>query len=378
MPDQALAAGAEDVSSLAAQHAEEMERARNLLPDVAKSVLHAGFARHFVPVRHGGREGTFEELTRAVAIVGRGCTSTAWCASLTAHVGRMAAHLPEEGCAELWAEGPDPLIVASLTPLGSATKEEDGWRLSGTWPFISAVDHCDWALLGAKGHEDGQVRPLMLAVPRSAIRTEATWSNMGMAATGSNTVHVEDVLVPDSRSMSREDLFAGRATASDSRCHAVPMQATVTMFAAPLLGAALGALEGWKVHAERKIRAAADAPPALPGMPVFNRPAYDAVLARSAGEIDTAEHLLLNASRLADLGPEITVEQTMRSWRDCALATEILVGVANRLLRSVGTTGQTTSDPVQRFWRDVNSAAGHMALQFQSAATAWSAQIIQV
>ncbi|GAB3723963.1 acyl-CoA dehydrogenase family protein [Nocardiopsis nanhaiensis] len=378
MSDQALASAAENVSTLAARHAEEMESARNLEPDVAKAILDAGFARHFVPVRHGGAEGSFEGLTRAVATVGEGCTSTAWCASLTAHVGRMAAHLPEEGCAELWAEGPDPLIVASLTPLGTAERVSGGWRLSGTWPFISAVDHCDWALLGAKGIDDGQVRPLMLAVPRSSLRSEDTWSNMGMAATGSNTVHVEDVQVPDSRTMNRQDLFEGKAPASDSDRHAVPMQATVTMFAAPVLGAARGAIEGWTGHAERKIRAAVNAPPALPGMPIFNRPSYDMVLARSSGEIDTAEYLLLNSSRLADLGPRITVEQTMRSWRDAALATETLVDVANRLLRSVGTTGQTTSDPVQRFWRDVNSAAGHMALQFQSAATAWSAQIIQV
>jgi two-component flavin-dependent monooxygenase/oxygenase LndZ5 len=377
MSDRSLASAAEDVSVLAAQYATQMESARRLDPAVVKAMLDAGFARHFVPVRHGGREGTFEELTGAIAAVGEGCTSTAWCASLTAHVGRMAAHLPEEGCAELWADGPDPLIVASLTPLGTAEKVDGGWRLSGTWPFISAVDHCDWALLGAKAAVDGAPAPQMLAVRKSDLRTEDTWVNVGMAATGSNTVTVEDVFVPDARSMSRADLFAGKPAASTAVCHTVPMQATTTMFAAPALGAARGALKSWTGYAEGKIRAAASAPPALPGMPTFNRASYDVTLTRSAGEIDAAEALLRNASVLADLGPRITVEETMRSWRDCALATEMLVTVTNRLFRGVGTTGQTMSNPVQRFWRDVNSAAGHMALKFESASTAWSAQVIQ-
>ncbi len=86
---------------------------------MVKSFLAAGFGRHFVPAALGGAEGTFLELNRAVAALGEGCTATAWCASLGAHVSRMAAHLPAEGMREVWADGPDALLVASLTPSGS-------------------------------------------------------------------------------------------------------------------------------------------------------------------------------------------------------------------------------------------------------------------
>ncbi len=227
--------------------------------------------------------------------------------------------------------------------------------------------------------DDGEPEPRVFAVPRTAWRTADTWHNVGMAATGSNSVTVEDVLVPAARTVSRADLFEGRAVDSTARCHAVPMQATTMMFATPALGAAKGALTAWLGHVTPRIRtAAARTAPALAGMPGFNRTSYDVTLARSATEIDAAEMLLERSATAADIGPDITVEQTMRGWRDCAMATDILVGVVNRLFRSVGTSGQSTGNPVQRFWRDANSVAGHQGLQVESAATAWSHQVIEL
>ncbi|MER6051771.1 hydrolase [Streptomyces sp. NPDC001793] len=374
-----LLAAAGDVAAAAARCAPAAEAARRLDPDVVKSLVAAGFPRHFVPAGHGGREGTFVELHRAVTAVGAGCTATAWCASLAAHVSRMAAHLPAEGCREIWADGPDALLVAALSPVGTAEPVPGGHRLSGTWPFVSAIDHADWGLLSAMARTGGEPEPRLFAVERSAWRTVDSWRNVGMAATGSNTVIVEDVLVPTARSISREDLFTGRAAASKAPCHAVPMQSTTMMFASPALGAAKGALAAWIDHATAKLRAAARRSGPVPaGMPTVDRASYDMVLARSAAEIDAADLLLERASATADSGPGIEGPATMRSWRDCAAATDILVGVVNRLFRAVGTSGQSSTDPVQRFWRDVNSVAGHQALRPESAATAYGRTVIEI
>lgn len=367
------------VAGVAGEFAGQAERVGRLVPEVVEAVRAGGFARHFVPVGCGGQESTFVELSRAVSVVGEGCTAAAWCASLVAHLGRMAGHLPAQGCREIWAQGPDALVVGSLTPLGTAQPVAGGWRLSGRWGFISGVDFSDWALVGALvgGGEQAQAR--IFAVPRAGYRIEQSWFNVGMAGTGSNTMIVEDVFVPAARSMSREDLFAGRAVDSTAACHAVPMQATTLMFATPALGAARGALKAWTGHITQKMRTAAARPsPALPGMPARDRTAHDVTLARCAGEIDAAELLLERAAATADDSAAITPLRTMRNWRDCALATDMLVGVVNRLFRAIGTTGQASTNPVQRFWRDVNSLAGHMGLQFDSAASAYGAEVIKI
>ncbi|GGL70715.1 hydrolase [Streptomyces fumigatiscleroticus] len=374
-----LVLAAREVAREAARCAAAAEAERRPAADVLKAAVAAGFARHLVPAAHGGDEGSFLDLGRAVSAVGEGCTATAWCLSLAAHAGRMAAHLPEEGRRELWADGPDAFLVASLTPLGTARPVPGGYRLTGTWPFVSAIDHADWALLAAQVPDgDGRAGagPRVLAVQRGGWRTEDTWHNVGMAATGSHTVTVADLFVPAARTMSREDLFTGRGAAAVAPRLALPMQATTMMFALPALGAAKGALAAWRRHAERKIRAAAARPgPALPGMPSFHRISWDLVLSRGAAGIDAAELLLERAAATADeRGPAITPAETVRGWRDCAEAVDILVGVAERLFRGVGTTGQSTADPAQRFWRDIHSIAGHQALQLESAATAYADQ----
>jgi alkylation response protein AidB-like acyl-CoA dehydrogenase len=78
------------VAEIAARHTDEAETARRLSPQVVRALRDAGFARHFVPVAHGGEAGGFTELTSAVGLVGVGCTSAAWAASLAAYGGRNA------------------------------------------------------------------------------------------------------------------------------------------------------------------------------------------------------------------------------------------------------------------------------------------------
>lgn len=368
-----VSAAAEQVAALAAQLAAEAENARQLHPDVAEALVAAGFARHFVPRDRGGHAATFAELTRALLVIGEECGSTAWCGSLLANLARMAGFLPAAGMDEIWADGPDAVVVGSLTPLGKAEPVPGGWRLSGQWPYISAVDYADWALVCGMTPTSGEPVAKVFAVPRGDVQVLDTWFNVGMRATGSNTVVVEEVVVPASRTFDRQDLFAGRAPGSTAACHAVPLLAANGLsFATPALGAARGALSSWSAYVAQKVRTV----PATPGSgPGSSRISYDLALARSAGELDAAQLLLERASLVADRGGAISELETVRNLRDCALSVEIMVAAVNRIFGAAGTTGQSAANPVQRFWRDVSSVATHIALQFEPAAHAYARQV---
>ncbi|WP_328328325.1 MULTISPECIES: acyl-CoA dehydrogenase family protein [unclassified Streptomyces] len=368
-PASGVARAAQDVASLAALRVDQAEDERQLSAEVVRAIVTAGFARHFVPADHGGSAGTFAELSAAVAAIGARCAATAWSASLVANLARMAAYLPEEGRKEVWKDGPDTLIVGGVSPIGRARAEGDGWRLSGKWPYISVVDHSDWALVcGVTSTGDGY-EPRLFALPREAYVIEKTWSDIGMRATGSNTLAADDVFVPARLSFPVKDLVEGGAPGPVPPCHAVPLQAVNGLsFCLPILGAAEGALEHWSAYATKKIRAWS---PARPG-PGPARGFYEEVLARCSGEIDAARLLLERVARVADTGAGITAVETARNQRDCALAADLLVGAVNRLFRASGTAGHSAGSPLQRMWRDVNSAAGHVVLQFGPCATAYT------
>jgi two-component flavin-dependent monooxygenase len=362
------------VAEIAARHTEEAETARRLSPEVVRAVLDAGFARHFVPVAHGGDAGGFSELTSAVGLVGEGCTSAAWAASLAAYAGRYAAFLPAEGQAEIWADGPDALLAGALMPSGKAEPVAGGWLLSGEWKYISGVHFAHWALacavVSAENPEDSDTRPEVrfFAVPRADFSIEDSWFTVGMRGTGSDTLVLADAFVPEHRTLARSLVHAGRAPASGARCHIVPMHAVNALpFAAPLVGAVRGALRAWIARTGARVDRR--------GRAVGEMPSTQVSLARSAAEVDAAELLILRTAAIAD-GTETCPsegEAAVRGARDLALAVELLVSAVDRVFRAGGTSGQSSSDPVQRFWRDVNSAASHVALSFETTGAAYGA-----
>ncbi|WP_329495104.1 acyl-CoA dehydrogenase family protein [Kitasatospora herbaricolor] len=359
-----LVEAAADVAKTAAELAGEAERDRRLDARVVRAVLDAGFARHFVPARWGGTAGTFTAVTEAVATVGQGCTSAAWAASLTASLGRMAAYLPAAGQQELWQDGPDPLIVGALMPLGKAEPDADGWRISGRWPYVSVIEYSDWALVCAVTTDEAR-QARFFAVPRASYRIVETWESVGMRGTGSNTLVIEDVLVPAARSFGRDTVTGGAAEDAEAACHRVPLKAVNGLcFATPVLGAARGALDAWTD--ETALRAAG-APGGIPA-------ASAAVLARAGGEIDAAGLLLDRAARAADQ-ERVTALDVARSTRDCALAADLALAAVNRLFRAGGTRAQQDSSALQRHWRDANSAASHIVLQFDPAAKAYADEV---
>jgi alkylation response protein AidB-like acyl-CoA dehydrogenase len=350
--------GAADVAAIAARCAAASEERRQLDPDVVKAIVDAGFARHFVPISAGGHAGTFTDLAAAVVAVGEACAATAWCASLSASMSRMAAaFLPVGGQQVIWAGGPDAVIVGSVTPLGRAAERDGGWVVSGSWPYISLVEFSDWALVCAVVSSEG-AEPVakLFALPRGAYRIEDTWFNVGMQATGSNVVESPDAEAP---------------------CYAAPLQAVNGLsFVLPALGAARGALAAFAGYIANKIRTA----PALPGVPGVqgNRATYEMAFARSAGEIDAAHLLLARAVGVADQGAATTPAETAQNLRDCSLAVDMLVTAVDRIFRTAGTTGQSSKGTLHRFWRDVNSISTHMAIQFEPAARLYATETLKI
>ncbi|MCM1972454.1 hydrolase [Streptomyces sp. G1] len=358
-------------AELAARHAPDADLAGRLPDGVVDALVAAGFARHFVPTRWGGRAGGFEELLDAVAAVGEGCTSAAWIAAVTSGAARMGACLPEDGQRELWSGGADSLVVGALVPAGRATAVDGGWRLTGEWPLVSGVDFADWAMVCASVPDT--VR--FFAVPRRDYRVRETWRNVGMRATASNTLLMEGVFVPAHRCVTREDIWAGRAVGSRAPCHTAPLRAVSgTLFAAPALGAARAAVRAWSARI-------AGRPAAGPVAP-RDDPAVLAVLARAEGEIESAGLLLRRAARVADTGVGGTggfgsEEVLARGARDCALAAEQLVGAVEGLFRSAGAGAQALTDPLQRVWRDVHCVASHTALRFETAGGAYGGRLLR-
>ncbi|MFI5807691.1 acyl-CoA dehydrogenase family protein [Streptomyces sp. NPDC051561] len=382
-PDEARKA-AETAGRLAA----EADRSGRLADEVVDAVRAAGFARHFLDQERGGDQGSFEDLTRAVLLVGRSCAATAWSASLAAYSVRLACHLPSEGQRTVFAEGPDVLIATGLVPSGRAVRTDGGWRLTGSWGYVSGVGFADWVLLCAvqapeqgkapeqtKAPEQGKAPaqgqtpgksaggpPALrfFALPRAACAVRETWDNVGMRATGSHTVEVADAFVPESLSFGRGALLSGDNPHATAASHRVPFQAVAGItFVAPVVGAALGALDAVAATTVGRRRT----------------PTAEVRLARASGLLEAARLLVRENARTVDAG-RLDPETLAHIERNAVTAAELSADAVGQLVRLGGTSALAADHPAQRFWRDVVSATSHVVLQFETSAAGHLAEVL--
>ncbi|MER5632050.1 hydrolase [Streptomyces nitrosporeus] len=351
--DTGLAAAADRLRPLAALHAPDADAGRALPREVTDAIREAGFARHFAPARFGGTEGTFDELTRAVVSVGEGCAASAWCASLAAYSARFASHLPEEGHQALWGTSPDTVVATGLMPAGRARAVDGGWQVTGRWAYVSGVDFADWVMVcAAVPGGDGPPRLRFFTLPRGAYTVQETWNSVGMRATGSHTVVVDDVFVPAYLSFDRTDMLSGRNATSTVPVHNVPFQAVGSLsFIAPVVGAAAGALAACagSITGRRRSESA------------------ELTVLRASGRIDAARALVAQNAEVLDRRL-FTPEHMARNERNATYAAETLREAVTLLVGAAGTGGLGEEHALQRFWRDITSATSHVALQYDTSA----------
>lgn len=192
------------------QREADANASRQVSAETIQDFTDAGFFRILQPARHGGYEmapSVYCEVARTLA---EGCMSSAWVYGVVAVHNWQLALFPPQAAEEVWATDSDVRISSSYMPCGKVVRVDGGYRLSGRWAFSSGSTHCDWVILGVHvPAPDGSAPdPCNFLVPRSDYRIIDTWDVMGLCATGSNDIVVEDAFVPDHRIIREMDMFA--------------------------------------------------------------------------------------------------------------------------------------------------------------------------
>ena len=210
MPSQdALLARAEKMIPALAAGAAATEARRMLSKSTMDMLFEAGFLRIFQPSRFGGYEMDWGTQTRVGSLLARGCASAAWITcvvgSHAAYVGRMSPKAQEE----VWGDGGDILIATGSVPRGVTIRKVDGgYELNGKWSFLSGIDHASWCV--TRGFPDGNESgpQYYFLYPRSAFAIEDDWYVSGMRGTGSKSVVVDRLFVPEHRAIALTTLMS--------------------------------------------------------------------------------------------------------------------------------------------------------------------------
>ncbi|TKW79796.1 MAG: hydrolase, partial [Bradyrhizobium icense] len=201
MPD-VLAAVAELAPGIRARAA-EIEKARRLPADLARSLARSGAFRMLVPREIGGLELPPDAALRAIEAAGAADASVGWCVMIGATTGLNAAYLPREVAREIFGS-PETIAGGVFAPMGKAVRDGDDYVLNGRWQWASGSANCDWLLAGAIVFENGAPRKLAngmaddrkLIFPAKQAVLNDTWHVTGLCGTGSGEMVVSELRVP--------------------------------------------------------------------------------------------------------------------------------------------------------------------------------------
>lgn len=181
------------------------EAERSLSPEIATALGEAGVFSMLLPSSLGGGEAHPTTFVDTIMSLAQADGSVGWCAAIAATTAVLGAYLPREAASLIWGTDPRLATGGAFHPHGRAEKTDEGWRVSGRWPFASGCEHCSWLLGGALLFENGEPildanglpRARMMIFPAAAVRRHDTWHVAGLRGTGSQDIEVVDQIVTE-------------------------------------------------------------------------------------------------------------------------------------------------------------------------------------
>jgi alkylation response protein AidB-like acyl-CoA dehydrogenase len=189
--------------------ARNIEQARRMPADLARSLAASGLFRMAVPRDAGGLELEPAALLRAVEAAGAADASVGWCVMIGATSGVTAAYLPTPIAREIFGPA-DSIVGGVFAPMGRAEIDGDGFVLSGRWAWASGSANCRWLIGGCLVTKNGELLKLpngmpderRLIFPAEAATLNDTWHSSGLCGTGSGEMVVSSLPVPGERAVS--------------------------------------------------------------------------------------------------------------------------------------------------------------------------------
>lgn len=161
-----------------------------------------------VPAEMGGGGASFAELCAVVAVLARGCPSTSLAYSMHSHlvaaqVWRHNRDMPAPLLAKVAAD--ETVLVSTgaadwMESNGTTVRVEGGYRVSARKAPASGCVSGDVVVTSFRWDDapDGpQVLHAGLPFATEGVRIESTWDTLGMRGTGSDTIVLDDVFVPE-------------------------------------------------------------------------------------------------------------------------------------------------------------------------------------
>jgi 3-hydroxy-9,10-secoandrosta-1,3,5(10)-triene-9,17-dione monooxygenase len=353
---------AESLQPLLAKNAPESDRNRRASEENIQAIAEAGLFKLMVPKRYGGYEGTLRSHMEVSAALAEACGGTAWVTALINGCAWFTSLFAKQAQDEVFGADPNARVAGVFSPASKVRRVDGGLVMSGKWYFSSGSLHSTWAMLGIIEHdENGAFKAQYLGlVPMGEVTIEDTWFTTGMRGSGSNCIVGNDLFVPDHRLLSIMPALHGDYP-SPFKDEVAYRSAFGPVSSILLIAAQLGlGRAALKYVIER-------APQRAIAYTSYTKQtdsiAFQMQVAEAALKINTAHLRAFYAADEIDEGArrnkELDYLTRCRIRADTGAIVTDITDALNTLLFAHGAGSFAETNPMQRWWRDSNTAARH-------------------
>lgn len=350
-----------NISADIAGAADEGEANRHLLLAVVDQMREAGIFRMLVPKHYGGDALTLPQACAVIEELAAADAAAGWTAMVALGFNVVVANFPRQTADTVYADGPDVGLRGAIAPIGKFIAEDDGYRVSGRWPFASGPYRPKWMVVGGTVIEDG--KPLMglqgpetrvAIVPAEEAEFLDTWYTVGLKGTDSRDFQFQNVFIPHDKAI---NLFGLNAQCYGDPLFDLPFPViTGPTHSAVCLGIVRSTLDELATLARTK-RSAFNPGQTLGENPVFAH-RFAELAVRHAAIQSLLEQQVREVGRLAD--EPLSMQDVTRHASYSGYIHVQAVDIVNEAFTMAGSTPVYTRSAMQRRWRDVRVAAQHI------------------
>jgi len=356
--DDAFVSLAAELGSEFAPRAAEHDRENTFVTENFARMREAGYLALAVPTELGGLGASMRQVCYAQAELARHCASTALAVNMHLYLSLANAFRWRKGIAG--ADGPlkriaqDGIVLMTsggsdgIWPSGTAVKENGGYRVSGRKMFCSQAPVAN-VLTTMAAYDDPQEGTvvLLMSIPATSdgFSIVETWDTLGMRATASHDVSLDNVHVSEAQVVARRPWGRVDPVLRNAAIHFAPPVAAV------YFGVAAGARdEAVRVACQRR---------SGDGRPLAEDPSIQRQVGQMEVKLRTAWWSLLGA--LDELGDDYALDD--RAVAPLMIAKRHIVteaiAIVELAMDVVGGSSYFKRSPLERAYRDVRAGAYH-------------------
>lgn len=355
-----------------ASNAQLLDRVRALAPVIAERAPHAETLRKpndetidalvdaeiiqmLVPGKWGGSESDLPTMFAVVEEISAACISTGWIASFYINHNVFAAKFSDRLQEEIFGTRGFTLMPGANAPTMKAQRVDGGWQVSGRASWGSGVMHADWVYVSGLTEEG----PRAFALPFADVRVDDVWHMTGMAGTGSNDIVIDGAFVPDYRVTNGAEFRAGPTAGSAQYGNPLYSMPQLPLAYCTVVGVLSGGIRGmmraYQDLIEKRVRN-------FSGSVVKDQQHSHVTLGdlhiRAAVAHDLAHGLIEKTNAILHDRP-FTLDDRLALKGHLAFLSQHCRDTTNRMMANAGASSFHLDQPLQRFWRDMNTLCSH-------------------